>query len=191
MAEVYIKQVPIALGGDALKPALMSRPAPTRAEIAHWEAANGRLPEDYIAFMMAHNGGTVYPANFLHNTDDPTEFLEIGPETGIDSLFTWDRFVEVNGFPPVDWRHDHVTIGYDYSSSRILLSRRQQDFGAVRYWWRNISDWDEDEDGPIPVGTVAASFRDFIFTALYASADSGTPRWYIPADLATAAKVSF
>jgi hypothetical protein len=190
MGDVFIKPVPIALGGDATKPVLMARPAPRREDIAQWEGEKGRLPEDYVAFMMAHNGGTVYPQKFLHNTDDPTEFLEIGPQTGVDILFTWDAFVEANSYTPIGWRADHVIIGYDYSSSAILLSRRQQDFGAVRYWWRNLDGWDED-DGPLPVGEVAPSFRSFIFEKLHAGEDDSATRWSIPRDLATAVKVSF
>ncbi len=191
MGDVYIKPVPVALGGDANKPVLLVRPAPRREEIAAWEAANGRLPDDYIAFLMAHNGGTVYPLMFRHNTSDPNEYLEVGPETGVDSLFTWDTFVDINNDAFSDWRRDHVAVGYDMTSSMILISRRPQDFGAVRYWWRNISDWDEAADGPIPVGTVAPTFRDFIFTALFVDEDGGTPRWHIPRDLETATKVAF
>jgi hypothetical protein len=190
MNDVYIKPVPVALGGDVMKPTHIQRPAPTRAEIAVWEAANDRLPDDYIAFMMAHDGGTIFPQKFMHNTDDPTEFLEIGPETGVDILFTWDAFVEANGYLPLGWRLDHVIIGYDYSSSAIVLSRRPQDFGAVRYWWRNLDGWDGD-DGPLPVGDVAPSFRSFIFEALFDDGSDSATRWSIPRDLATAAKVSF
>jgi hypothetical protein len=190
MGDVFIKPVPIALGGDATKPVLMARPAPRRDDIAQWEGENGRLAEDYVAFMMAHNGGTVYPQKFRHNTDDPTEFLEIGAQTGVDILFTWDAFVEANSFKPIGWRADHVIIGYDYSSSAILLSRRAQDFGAVRYWWRNLDGWDED-DGPLPVGEVAPSFRSFIFEKLYAGDDGVATRWSIPRDLETATKVNF
>jgi hypothetical protein len=191
MNTVYIKPVPVAVNGDALNTQVMVRPAPRRDEIAAWEAANGRLPDDYIAFLIAHNGGTVFPLMFRHNTPDPNEYLEVGPETGVDHLFTWDDFVDINNDAFSDWRREHVAVGYDTTSSMIVISRRPQDFGAVRYWWRNISDWDEDADGPIPVGTIAPTFRDFIFTALFADDDGGTPRWRIPSDLQTATKVAF
>jgi hypothetical protein len=191
MGDVYIKPVPVAVGGDVMNPQIMARPAPRRDEIAGWEASHGRLPDDYIAFMMAHNGGTIYPLVFRHNSPDPNEFIEIGPETGVDNLFRWDDFVEINDDAFSDWRRENVAIGYDTSSSMILLSRRPQDFGAVRYWWRNISDWDEEADGPIPVGTVAPTFRDFIFNALYVDDDGNAPRWRIPRDLETATKVAF
>ncbi|MGL5010935.1 MAG: SMI1/KNR4 family protein [Paracoccaceae bacterium] len=190
MGDVYIKPVPVALGGDVLKPTLIARPAPSRAEIAQWEAGNGRLPDDYIAFMMGHNGGTIAPQMFQHNTDDPTEFLEIGPETGVDVLFTWDMFETVNATISAAWRAEHVAIGYDYSSSHILLSLRPQDFGAVRYWWRNNGSWD-DFDGPVPIGDVAPSFRSFIFEKIYEHKDGTATRWDLPQDLATAAKVNF
>ncbi|MGL5012172.1 MAG: SMI1/KNR4 family protein [Paracoccaceae bacterium] len=191
MADVYIKPVPEALGGDANNPVMIARPAPRRDEIAQWEAEFGRLPDDYIAFLMAHNGGTVYPLAFRHNITDAPEFVEVEENPAVDILFTWDRFLEINAYLLNDWRADHVSIGYDLTSSMILISRRAQDFGAVRYWPRNVSDWDESADGPIPVGTVAPSFRDFIFSALYVDEDGGTPRWRIPADLETAVKVSF
>lgn len=191
MAEVYIKQVPIALGGDALKPVLMNRPPPTRAEIAAWERANGHLPDDYIAFMMAHNGGTVYPMDFNHNVTDAPDWLDLEPTDSIDNFFTWDRFEKTNSYIKVDWRIGHVAIAYGNAGGHILISQRDQDFGALRYWPRNVADWDEESEGPLPVATVAPSFRDFIFNALYTNPDSGNPRWYIPGDLATATKVSF
>jgi hypothetical protein len=191
MGDVYIKPVPIALGGDVNSPALLSRPAPRRDEIAAWEAANGRLPDDYIAFMMAHNGGTVYPSMFHDNIVDPPEFVGVDENPGVDLLYTWDKFVEGNSYLATDWRQEHVMIGYDYDTSRILISRRPQDFGAVRYWPRNVADWDHEADGPLPVGTVAPSFRDFIFTALFEHEDRIAPRWSIPRDLETAAKVAF
>jgi hypothetical protein len=191
MAEVFIKAVPVSLAGNALNPVHMSRPAPQRNEIAAWVADNGRLPDDFIAFMMAHNGGTVYPMDFLHNTIDTRGDLEIGPQTSVDTLFTWDEFVSRNDDPFADWRRDHVAVGDDVSSSLILLSLRPQDFGAVRFWWRNINGLDEVTDGTITVGTIAPSFRSFIFEALYVDPESGTPRWRIPGDLAKATKVSF
>ena len=191
MGDVDIKPVPIALGGDANKPVLIARPAPRRDELAASEATNDRLPDDYIAFMMAHNGGTVYPASFKHNIADGSALIELEETPAVDLLYTWDRFVGANSYLLSDWRKDHVEVGYDCSSSSILISRRTQDFGAVRYWPRNVSDWDEGADGPIPVGTVAPSFRDFIFSALSADEDGGTPRWYIPRDLETATKVAF
>jgi SMI1 / KNR4 family (SUKH-1) len=192
MTDIYIKPVPVALGGDANKPALLARPAPRRDEIAAWEASNGRLPDDYIAFMMAHNGGTIFPPMFRHNIVDAPEFVAIDENPGVDLLYTWDRFIDVNDDRFSDWRKDHVAIGYDYDTSHILISRRPQDFGAVRYWPRNVSDWDDEADGPIPVGTIAPTFRDFIFTALYNDEEGGNaPRWHIPRDLETATKVAF
>ncbi len=191
MGDVYIKPVPVALGGDVNKPVLLARPAPRRDEIAAWEAANGRLPDDYIAFMMAHNGGTVYPPMFRHNIIDAPEFVSVDENPGVDLLFTWDNFVKHNGYPVTDWRDGHVMIGHDYDTSRILISQRPQDFGAVRYWPRNVADWDAEADGPIPVGTIAPTFRDFIFTALHENEDRIAPRWSIPRDLETATKVAF
>lgn len=191
MGEVHVKPIPVALGGDANKPVLIVRPAPQRNEIALWEAASGRLPEDYIAFMMTHNGGTVHPSRFHHNIADAPEFIYLDPRPGVDSLFTWDDFVKNNGYLPLDWRLENVAIGYAYDTSMIVISQRSNDFGAVRYWPRNVADWDEQADGPLPVGTIAPSFREFIFTALFDDPDGGTPRWSIPADLAKAARVRF
>jgi hypothetical protein len=191
MGDVYIKAVPVALGGDANKPVLMDRPPPSRAEIAAWEAANGRLPEDYIAFMMAYNGGTVYPMAFHHNITEAPDWLDLEPIASVDSFFTWDAFVEANSFNKVDWRVDHVIVAYANERGNILISQRAQDSGAVRYWPANVADWDEEEDGPLPVATVAPTFRDFIYTSLLDDPDGGTPRWSIPRDLATATKVSF
>ncbi len=191
MGDVYIKQVPIALGGDANKPVLMARAAPSRDEIAVWETANGPLPDDYIAFMMAHNGGTVYPMAFRNNVTNAPDWLDLEPTGSVDNFFTWDDFVEANGFLKIDWRVEHVIVAYGNEGGSILVSQRPQDHGAVRYWPRNVADWDEEADGPLPVSTLAPTFRDFIFTALYVDEDGGTPRWYIPRDLETATKVAF
>lgn len=191
MKDVYIKPVPVALGGDVTKPVLIQRPAPSRIEIGHWEQENGRLPEDYIAFMMAHNGGTIYPAAFETKVSAAPDWLDLEPVVSIDSFFTWDEFVKANGFLKIDWRVDHVSIAYDNSGGRILLSMQPHDHGAVRYWPRNVADWDEEDDGPLPVATVAATFREFVFNVLFDNSTDGPPRWSIPRDLETATKVSF
>jgi hypothetical protein len=191
MGVVYVKAVPVALGGDANKPVLMDRPAPNRAEIAAWEGANTRLPEDYIAFVMAHNGGTVYPMHFRHNIPDADELLDLEEVLAVDILFTWDAFVQDNSATRLAWRTDHVAIGFECAYGYLALSLRPEEFGAVRFWHRNVAHWDEEEDGPMPIGMIAPSFRDFIFAALFDDPDGGTPRWSIPSDLATAVKVSF
>jgi hypothetical protein len=192
MGEVYVKAVPVALGGDANKPVLMDRPPPSRAEIAAWEAENNiRLPQDYVAFLMTHNGGTVYPMHFRHNIADADELLDLEEILAVDILFTWDAFVKDNSATRLGWRADHVAIGYECACGTLALSLRANEFGAVRFWHRNVATWDEEEDGPMPIGTIAPSFRDFIFAALFDDPDGGTPRWSIPRDLQTATKVNF
>jgi hypothetical protein len=191
MGDVYIKPVPVALGGDANKPVMMDRPPPSRAEIAAWEAGNTRLPEDYVAFLMGYNGGTVFPMHFRHNIAGADEAFDLEDVLAVDILFTWDAFVQDNSATKLDWRADHVTIGFECAYGYLALSLRPAEFGAVRFWHRNVAGWDEDDDGPLPIGTIAPSFREFIAVALFDDPDGGTPRWSIPRDLQMATKVSF
>ena len=188
MAEkVYIKEPPY--NPDDPDPG----PPPSMEEVEAWEAANSRLPDDYKAFITTYKGGTVWPMLFETNTEDPTEdFIQAEEEEAVDTLFHWSEFADKNR---IDNTHNLrqfnlLPIGYDTTGSSLCLSLAQADFGAVRWFWRNMANWDEDEDGPMPIGTVAPSFRAFIYEALFDDGDGG-PRWYIPRDLETAKQVEF
>lgn len=185
MAELYLKHPPRSEGGEW--------PAPPSPEaISEWVGANQPLPEDYKAFLLKYNGGTVYPLEFDNNVDeDAADILDIEATTGVDILFDWDRFVEINGYSGKAWRQFMVAIGYDTTSSIIGLSILPENAGSVLYWWRNLPDaWEEDEDGPMPIGHVAEDFRDFLFQKLYASEGGGHPRWVLPQDLEKAQTVA-
>jgi SMI1-KNR4 cell-wall len=191
MIEVFIKPIPESQDGTGFPPFLPPKAPPSRLEIAAWESAYGRLPNDYVDFLMAYNGGTVFPAHFDHKVIDAPEWLCLEAVESIDCFLTWDRFVQVNAFDGYDWRQDHVLVADCNSGGCLLLSMRAQDHGAVRYWPNNLAGWDVAEDGPLPVATVATTLRGFFATELFTAAENSTPRWHIPRDLATATKIGF
>ena len=164
---------------------------PSAQEISDWEASGVALPEEYKSFLMKYNGGAIYPSYF--DSGVPAEVrdeLDIEERPAVDILFNWQRFLLVNSGGGQDWQHFMVGIGYDTNSSLIGISTDSRMLGSVVYWWRNLgNEWDLD-DGPFPIGMIAPSFGSFLFGALQPAEHGMAHRWDLPRDLETAHVVS-
>ncbi len=184
---VYIKEPPYNAGDPD------PGPPPTLEMVAQWESENGRLPDDFKAFITRYKGGTVFPMLFEHNTEDPTDdFIFAEDEEAVDSIFHWSDFSAKNTVDNVSSLREFglLAFAHDTTGSSLCLSISDDDFGAVKWFWRNMDNWEDVSDEPMPIGTVADSFRAFIFEALFDDGDGG-PRWRIPDDLVSAKRVEF
>lgn len=159
-------------------------------QIVEWERENQALPQEYKDFMSNYNGGFIFPDHFEHNVEDEDDWVEADSPTVLNHVYSWQDFVEKQSFKGNEWRTHFIAVAEDITGSLILLSSRDDDFGHVYYWWRNNDNWDED-DGPIPLGHLASSFKDFLFTTLFENEEGPTGRWGVKSFFDGASALNF
>jgi hypothetical protein len=136
---------------------------PSEQELSAWEIATGlKLPGDYRNFLLAWNGGTVFPYVFTHRYPQatPTE-----TELILDVLCDWDDVLDnsrlqdalhLRSLPP-----QHLVIGSDPCSVYVLISLAPDTYGHIMTWYKNYYfTWGEPENDQL--GEVAPSFSAFI-----------------------------
>ncbi|SCY43994.1 SMI1/KNR4 family protein [Microvirga guangxiensis] len=105
-------------------------------DIARWESETGlSLPDDYRRFMLAFNGGYVYPSHFRHGV--PRNLSPHGGDaTFVSQFYNWtiaERYWHGEMWgkakPP-----DMFEIGSDPDGLSIFLSLRSADHGQVFCW---------------------------------------------------------
>lgn len=147
--------------------------------IAAWEQQSGlKLPDDYRVFMLRYNGGKPYPLAFMHTARDADGF-ENPSEHYLDPFHDWARVVSWsnelgNRLPPRS-----LSIGADPGLIEIVLSLREEDFGAVYSWVRNRGVWGSDDNNYLCA--QAPSFRAFVESLTDDASRSGYSYWGQPA----------
>lgn len=149
-------------------------------DITRWERATGiTLPDGYRRFMLAFNGGRVYPRLFQHNI--PLDrYPSADPVTMVDPLYPWAQAeshwrgeVYGRGTPP-----DMLFVGCDPGGLEILLSLRPADLGQIFCWPHSTNLWGTDDN--TQVWHQAVSFEAFL-ESLYDLEDSSDHAgWYVP-----------
>jgi len=131
-------------------------------DIARWEQETGlALPDSYRRFMLAFNGGRVYPRLFRHNVP-PERYPSTEPVTQVNPFYDWAR-VEAHwrgeiygkGNPP-----GMLLIGCDPGGLEVLLSVRSEDRGQISCWPHTTNLWGT--DGNDHVWHQAPSFEAFL-----------------------------
>lgn len=126
--------------------------------------------------MNKYNGGLIYPYIFHHNVDDPDDWLDDIDETvELSHIYSWEQFIKEQSYVGLDWRVDFVSVGEDITGNLILLRIADDDFGGIYFWYHNNDSWDHD-DGPVPIGKVAPSFKNLLLEVLF-SDDEPDVRW--------------
>ncbi|WP_395851770.1 SMI1/KNR4 family protein [Cystobacter fuscus] len=132
-----------------------------------------RLPADYRAFMLQHNGGRPESDRF----DISWQASQAAAAAGKGSLLSWffsiyeEREENLLVANRVDFRgrlpSGTVAIGRDPGGNLLLLRTTGSRVGEVLYWLREM----EAEEGTTPtednVGFVADSFDDFLANRLH------------------------
>ncbi|MFC1458999.1 SMI1/KNR4 family protein [Microvirga arabica] len=149
-------------------------------DIRIWEKTNGmRLPDGYRRFMLAFNGGCVYPRLFFYAV--PLEYYpSTEPVTFVDLFYSWSDVrkysrgdVYGRGNPP-----DMLFIGSTPGGLQILMSLRAEEFGQIFCWVHNTNIWGT--DGNDHIWYQASSFENFL-KSLYDEPDrSDYDNWRIP-----------
>jgi hypothetical protein len=131
-------------------------------DIARWERTTGlSLPDAYRRFMLAFNGGRIYPRLFRYTV--PLEFYpSTEPVTYVNPFYSWadaERYwrgdVYDRGTPP-----DMLFIGCNPGGLEILLSLRPADFGQIFCWLHSTNIWGT--DGNDRLWLQAVSFEAFL-----------------------------
>lgn len=149
-------------------------------DIVAWESRTGHaLPDSYRRFMLAFNGGRVYPR--LFRSAVPLErYPFIEPVTFVDPFYSWADVEEYSrgdvygrGTPP-----DMLFIGSDPCGLEILMSLRAADYGQIFCWVHSMNIWGT--DGNDWVWNQAPSFEAFL-DLLHDEPDaSDYEGWHIP-----------
>ncbi|MBA8881473.1 SMI1/KNR4 family protein [Phyllobacterium myrsinacearum] len=132
------------------------------ADVAAFERENNiKLPDGYRRFMLAYNGGRVYPCMFTYTV--PLEiYPSTEPVTFLDPLYDWAYAMQLwNGDiylgsnPP-----NMLIIGSDPGGLQVLLSLRKDSYGKVFTWVQSQDS--RGVEGNDMIYLQANSFRDFI-----------------------------
>ncbi|MFC1597811.1 SMI1/KNR4 family protein [Planctomycetota bacterium] len=106
------------------------------------------LPADYRAFLLEHNGGEPYPADFVCEGDDPghrlrvTRFLSVGiQEPGGCEPNDFESTVEFQR-GELDLPRHLVPDGFVWDEDFLLLSVDGPDRGRVYFWFLIESGFD-------------------------------------------------
>jgi len=167
------------------------RTPPSTEEFRDWENDNHKLPETYLRFMTAFDGGFIYPNAFYHNTKDPDDWLDdVDDITHLSHLYSWSAFKKEQSYSHQAWGQDFVAIGEEIASGNILMKVAGDETGAIFFWYRNNDSWDDD-DGPVPIGKISDSFEAFILKDLFTPSDGPDGRWESFFEDGTAEALSF
>ncbi len=151
-----------------------------RQAIAAWEDRTGhRLPDGYRRFMLAFNGGRVYPRLFRYSLP-LKHYPSVEPITILNPFYSWDsaeRYwhgeVYRRGTPP-----DMFFIGCDPGGLQILMSVRAEDYGQIFCWVHSTNVWGT--DGNDRLWHQADSFENFLDTLFDEPDESDYKSWNRP-----------
>lgn len=151
-----------------------------RQAIIAWESKTGHiLPSGYRRFMLAFNGGCVYPRLFRYSV--PLNlYPSVEPVTFVDPFYSWEMAEKYwngeifhRGTPP-----EMAFIGCNPGGLEILMSLRKKDHGHIFCWLHSTSPWGT--DGNDQLWHQANSFEEFL-GSLYDKPDgSDYEDWHIP-----------
>lgn len=134
------------------------------ATITAWESASARrLPQGYRAFLLAYNGGRIYPAMF--DVRQPPEVWGMADmATFCDPLYGWEYAISLwqqetyfDSTPP-----DMFFIGCNPGGMEILMSLRAHDHGRIYTWWGANVPWGDAGNTDSNLYLQANDFADFI-----------------------------
>lgn len=114
----------------------------TREEIHDFEVRyNLHLPEEYIRFLLSHNGGSPDKVYFIENGADlvVNTFWSLSKEK-----YNLERYYTEMVIQDKELPEKILPIGDDAFGNAICLSCRDEDFGKV-YFWDHEEDWDHDD----------------------------------------------
>ncbi|MDR4305087.1 SMI1/KNR4 family protein [Chelatococcus sambhunathii] len=146
-----------------------------------WEAEHGvLLPADHRAFLIAFDGGRVYPNMFDYSVP-LTGLSSTAAATFLDRLYGFEQVAASWGggafgraFPP-----GFVTIGADPGGMEILLSLEGRDHGSVWCWLHSKDAWGSIRNHEIY--RLADCFDDFIDGLRDEPGGAGWRYWSRPA----------
>lgn len=153
-----------------------------RAAIEAWEKANGiALPADYRAFMLAYNGGHVYPLMFDYTipldhypTTDPT------PTTYVDPVYDWAMVEKIWNGGIFSHRNPPgmLVIGSNPGGLEILLSVQPSSAGRIFTWLHTLHPWGDPDNNM--AWEQAPTFRAFIDSLYDNATREGYAFWHLP-----------
>ncbi len=151
------------------------------SRIEAWEAEQGvTLPEDLRAFLVAFDGGRVYPNMFDYSVP-LTGLSSTAATTFLDRLYGFEQIAASWGggpfgraFPP-----GFVAIGADPGGMEILLSLEGRDQGTVWCWLHSKDAWGSIRNHEI--FRLAATFDDFVDGLRDEPGGAGLRYWSRPA----------
>jgi hypothetical protein len=97
------------------------------------------LPEEYVQFLLRHNGGSVsmyelafdvkYKNGFVGKTIMSRFFTACSPEMSNDLLHTYRFYEEAERIPT-----SFLPIGYDFADSMVGTIVSGKNYGKMYYW---------------------------------------------------------
>jgi hypothetical protein len=125
------------------------------------ESQMGRpLPDDYVAFLVTHNGGRPKPSDFTFRTKSGES-----TDSSIQCFFGWCDDANYGLLQNLSVYEDRIVtefipIACDALGNLLLLSLRPSDYGSVWFWDHEL----ESEDHPTMdnMDMVADSFTEFV-----------------------------
>lgn len=122
----------------------------TEVDVSHFEMSiAARLPDDYRAFLLRHNGGYPEPAGF-RGGDESVEFF----------FGLWQKYADLNyetlahrGVIPAEM----IPIASDAFGNCVLLEVRGPNRGRIWFWDHEMSG-----DPAKSVSLLANSFTEFV-----------------------------
>lgn len=151
-------------------------------EIATWEAANNvQLPVTYRGFLLAYNGGRIYPGMFQMNMT-PEQLGSSETMSMVDPLYDfatavslWNGDVYRGGEPK-----PFFFIGTDPGGMELLMSLRPTDHGAIFLWFGTDLPWGSGGNVETNLHPQAASFSAFIASLTDTADEQGRAHWETP-----------
>lgn len=141
----------------------------TESDVRKFESLiEARLPEDYRAFLLEHNGGETDPNIFFISEEQGSDILDrllaLIKEPEHSSLY-WSYDCYLGRMPS-----NIIPIGDDPGGNNVCISVSGADYGSI-YFWDHDGEPEEDEQPYYEnLYLMAASFSEFL-NNLYESSD--------------------